>query len=232
MIECAAAGAVPAANVSWILLEADSKDFWSNSTFYNGTHSVLLLPACLPQELTALCVINHPAFKEAQNRSVTLPLCGMFYKSVNIQLSTYLAAQPHHGFYQLLRGNTSFPVFNFFFFSHAARPNITISLSSEWESGQKYSKMNCSVVSVASAAAVAWHTGNKNDIISYSTETELQAEGLVSTWSSVFFLTSLYAGQNFTCTVKHASLESPEERTIRIPLQSMSTFSSDDFFSP
>ncbi|XP_023207186.1 uncharacterized protein LOC102227050 [Xiphophorus maculatus] len=175
MIECAAAGAVPAASVSWILPEADSKDFWSNSTFYNGTHSVLLLPACLPQELTALCVINHPAFKEAQNRSVTLPLC--------------------------------------------ARPNITVSLSSEWESGQKYSKMNCSVVSVASAAAVAWHTGNKNDIISYSTETELQAEGLVSTWSSVFFLTSLYAGQNFTCTVKHASLESPEERTIRIPLQ-------------
>ncbi|XP_054901446.1 uncharacterized protein si:ch211-149e23.4 [Poeciliopsis prolifica] len=175
MIECAAADAVPAASVSWILPEADSEDFWSNSTFYNGTHSVLLLPACLPQELTALCVINHPAFKEAQNRSVTLPLC--------------------------------------------ARPNITVSLSSEWESGQKYSKMNCSVVSVASAAAVAWHTGDKNDNISHSTKSEFQAEGLVSTWSSVFFLTSLYAGQNFTCTVKHASLESPEERTIRIPLQ-------------
>ncbi|XP_014825168.1 PREDICTED: uncharacterized protein LOC106905082 [Poecilia mexicana] len=175
MIECAAADAVPAANVSWILPEADSKDLWSNSTFYNGTHSVLLLPACLHQELTALCVINHPAFKEAQNRSVTLPLC--------------------------------------------APPNITVSFSSEWERGQKYSKMNCSVVSVASAAAVAWHTGHKNDNISYSTETEFQTEGLVSTWSSVFFLTSLYAGQNFTCTVKHASLESPEERTIRIPLQ-------------
>ncbi|XP_014909178.1 uncharacterized protein LOC106960552 [Poecilia latipinna] len=175
MIECAAADAIPAANVSWILPEADSKDFWSNSTFYNGTHSVLLLPACLPQELTALCVINHPTFKEAQNRSVTLPLC--------------------------------------------AQPNITVSFSSEWERGQKYSKMNCSVVSVASAAAVAWHTGHKNDNISYSTETEFQTEGLVSTWSSVFFLTSLYAGQNFTCTVKHASLESPEERTIRIPLQ-------------
>ncbi|XP_043974954.1 uncharacterized protein si:ch211-149e23.4 [Gambusia affinis] len=175
MIECAAAGAVPAASVSWILPEADSKDFWSNSTFYNETHSVLLLPACLPQELTALCVINHPAFKEAQNRSVTLPLC--------------------------------------------ARPNITVSLSSEWESGQKYSKMNCSVDSVASAAVVAWHTGNKNGNIRYSTETEFQANGLVSTWSSVFLLTSLYAGQNFTCTVKHASLESPEERTIRIPWQ-------------
>lgn len=115
-------------------------------------------------------------------------------------------------------------------FSHAARPNITVSLSSEWESGQKYSKMNCSVDSVASAAVVAWHTGNKNGNIRYSTETEFQANGLVSTWSSVFLLTSLYAGQNFTCTVKHASLESPEERTIRIPWQSMSTFSSDYFF--
>ncbi|MED6282914.1 hypothetical protein CHARACLAT_003332, partial [Characodon lateralis] len=148
-IECTAVGAVPAASVSWILQEGVFEDFWSNSTFYNGSYSVLFLPVCSPQELTALCVINHPAYKEPENRSITLPLC--------------------------------------------ARPNITISLSSEWKYGHKYSKVNCSVVSVASPAAITWNARNKTDNISYSTETEVQAESLVSTWSSVCFLSSLYA---------------------------------------
>ncbi|MEQ2243427.1 hypothetical protein ILYODFUR_007000 [Ilyodon furcidens] len=148
-IECTAVGAVPAASVSWIPQESVFEDFRSNSTFYNGSYSVLFLPICSPQELTALCVINHPAYKEPENRSITLPLC--------------------------------------------ARPNITISLSSEWKYGHKYSKVNCSVVSVASPAAITWNARNKTDNISYSTETEVQAEGLVSTWSSVCFLSSLYA---------------------------------------
>ncbi|MEQ2298355.1 hypothetical protein AMECASPLE_004340 [Ameca splendens] len=105
MIKCTAVGAVPAASVSWILQEGVFEDFWSNST-YNGSYSVLFLPVCSPQELTALCVINHPAYKEPENRSITLPLCGMFNKSVIIKLSTYLAMSPHHRFYQLLKGNT------------------------------------------------------------------------------------------------------------------------------
>ncbi|KAM4589547.1 uncharacterized protein V3H82_003650 [Fundulus diaphanus] len=173
MIECTAAGAVPAASVSWSLPEGVSEDLWSNSTFYNGSHSVLLLPACSPQELTVLCVINHPAFKEPENRSITLPLC--------------------------------------------ARPNVTVSLSAEWKYGRKHSKVHCSVVSVAPAAAITWHAGSKNDNISYSTETEVQAGGLVLTRSSVCFLSSLYAGQDLTCAVKHPSLESPEKTTIHIP---------------
>lgn len=86
MIECSAADAVPAANVSWRLAEGVSGDFWLNSTSHNGSHSVrgvLLLPACSHRELTAECVINHPAFEEPENRSITLPLCGMFNKSTD-----------------------------------------------------------------------------------------------------------------------------------------------------
>lgn len=84
VIECSAADAVPAANMSWLLPEGVSGVSWFNFTSHNGSHSVrgvLLLPACLPWELTAECVINHPAFEEPKNRSITLPLCGMFYKS-------------------------------------------------------------------------------------------------------------------------------------------------------
>ncbi|KAM4566712.1 uncharacterized protein PAE49_010225 isoform 1-T1 [Odontesthes bonariensis] len=177
VIECVAADAVPAANVSWLLPDDVSVDFWLNSTTYNESHSVrrvVLLPACSPWELTAECVINHPAFQEPENRSITLPLC--------------------------------------------ARPNITISSSIEWKDGQKYTKVLCSAVSVASAAAISWHAGNENTNISDLMETEVQAEGLVLTHSSVQFLSSLYAGQNLTCMVKHPSLETAEKRTICIPV--------------
>lgn len=78
VIECSAADAVPAANMSWLLPEGVSGVSWFNFTSHNGSHSVkgvLLLPACLPWELTAECVINHPAFEEPENRSITLPLC-------------------------------------------------------------------------------------------------------------------------------------------------------------
>uniref|UniRef100_UPI0037E90F19 uncharacterized protein n=1 Tax=Semicossyphus pulcher TaxID=241346 RepID=UPI0037E90F19 len=78
VIECSAADAVPAANMSWLLPEGVSGVSWFNFTSHNGSHSVrgvLLLPACSPRELTAECVINHAAFEEQQNRSITLPLC-------------------------------------------------------------------------------------------------------------------------------------------------------------
>ncbi|XP_008279194.1 uncharacterized protein LOC103356720 [Stegastes partitus] len=177
VIECSAADAVPAANVSWLLPEGVSEDFWFNSTSQNGSHSVrgvLLLPACSPQELTAECVINHPAFEEPENRSIILPLC--------------------------------------------ARPNITISASTEWKDGHKHTKLDCSADSSAPAAAITWHVGNSDDNISHVTEAEVQADGSVSARSSVHFLSSLYAGQNLTCTVQHPSLEAPERRTIHLPV--------------
>lgn len=86
VIECSAADAVPAANMSWLLPEGVSGVSWFNFTSHNGSHSVkavLLLPACSPWELTAFCVINHPAFEEPENRSITLPICGMFNKSAD-----------------------------------------------------------------------------------------------------------------------------------------------------
>ena len=106
------------------------------------------------------------------------------------------------------------------FLSHAARPNITISSSTEWKDGQKYTKVLCSAVSVASAAAISWQVGNENTNISDLMETDVQAEGLVLTRSSVQFLSSLYAGQNLTCMVKHPSLETAEKRTVCIPVHS------------
>lgn len=84
LIECSAAEAFPAANLSWLLPEGVSGVSWFNFTSHNGSHSVrgvLLLPACPPRELTAECLINHPAFEKPENRSITLPLCGMFNKS-------------------------------------------------------------------------------------------------------------------------------------------------------
>lgn len=59
VMECAAKDAVPAANVSWLLPEGVSEDF--SSTPSNGSRSirgVLLLPACLPRELTALTALT------------------------------------------------------------------------------------------------------------------------------------------------------------------------------
>ncbi|XP_073346799.1 uncharacterized protein [Pagrus major] len=175
VIECSAADAVPAANISWLLPEGVSGDSWFNFTSHNGSHSVrgvLLLPACLPWELTAECVINHPAFEEPQNRSITLPLC--------------------------------------------ARPNITISSNTEWKDGHEFTKVDCSVDSVAPAATITWHVGDGDSSISELSETEVQAGGLVSARSSVHFPSSLYSGQNLTCTVEHPSLEAPEKRAVHI----------------
>ncbi|XP_071400914.1 uncharacterized protein [Centroberyx affinis] len=78
VIECFAADAVPAANMSWLLPEGVSGVSSFNFTSHNGSHSVrgvLLLPACSPWELTAECVINHPVFEKPENRSITLPIC-------------------------------------------------------------------------------------------------------------------------------------------------------------
>nr|XP_020472508.1 uncharacterized protein LOC109969747 [Monopterus albus] len=89
VIECSAADAVPAANLSWLLPEGVSGVSWFNFTSHNGSHSVrgvLLLPACLPWELTAVCVINHPVFEEPVNRSITFPLCA--HPNVTISSST------------------------------------------------------------------------------------------------------------------------------------------------
>ncbi|KAK2846796.1 hypothetical protein Q5P01_009795 [Channa striata] len=176
VIECSAADAVPEANVSWLLPEGVSGVSWFNSTSHNGSHSVrgsLLLPACLPWELTAECMINHPAFEKPENRSIKLPLC--------------------------------------------ARPNITINSSTVWEGDRKYTKVDCSADSVA--AAVTWHAGNGDIIISPATEAEVHADGSVSARGSVRFLSSLYAGQNLTCMVEHPSLQAPERRTIHIPVR-------------
>ncbi|XP_036929278.1 uncharacterized protein si:ch211-149e23.4 [Acanthopagrus latus] len=175
VIECSAADAVPAANISWLLPEGVSGVSWFNFTSYNGSHSVrgvLLLPACSPWELTAECVINHPAFEEPQNRSITLPPC--------------------------------------------ARPNITISSHTEWRDGHEFTNVDCSVDSVAPAATITWHVGDGDSSITGLSETEVQAGGLASAHSSVHFQSSLYSGQNLTCTVEHPSLEAPEKRTARI----------------
>lgn len=84
MIECSAADGVPAANMSWLLPEGVSEASWFNFSSHNGSHTVkgvLLLLDCLPWERTATCVINHPAFEEAEHRSVNLPVCGAFPES-------------------------------------------------------------------------------------------------------------------------------------------------------
>ncbi|XP_068571384.1 hemicentin-2 [Cebidichthys violaceus] len=175
VIECSAADAVPAASMSWLLPEGVSGVSWFNLTSHNGSHSVrgvLLLPACSPWELTAECVINHPALEEPENRSIALPLC--------------------------------------------ARPKITINSSTEWKDGDEFTKVDCSVDSVAPAATISWHVGNVDNSISYQSQTEVQADGSVSARCSAHVLSSLYSGQNLTCTVKHPSLEAPEKRTIHI----------------
>ncbi|CAK6966738.1 uncharacterized protein si:ch211-149e23.4 isoform X1 [Scomber scombrus] len=179
LIECSAADAVPAANMSWLLPEGVSGVSWFNFTSHNGSHSVsgvLLLPACSPWELTAECVINHPAFEEPENRSITLPLC--------------------------------------------ARPNITINSSTEWRDGDEYTKVDCSVDSVAPAATITWHIGNSDSDngTRQPMEIEVQADGLVSAHSSVHILSSSYSGQNLTCMVEHPSLEAPEKNTVHIPV--------------
>ncbi|XP_078785695.1 uncharacterized protein si:ch211-149e23.4 isoform X1 [Oryzias latipes] len=175
VMECVAAEAVPAANVSWLVSQSVSEEFWFNSSSYNGSHTVrgvLLVPFCSPWELTAKCVIHHPAFELPENRSIRLPLC--------------------------------------------ARPNITINTSTEWKDGRKYTKVCCSVISIASAADIRWLAEDNNNI-SNVMQTELLSEGVILAWSFVDLPSSLFSGQNITCAVKHPSLETPAERTIHIP---------------
>lgn len=84
VIECSAADGVPAANMSWLLPEGVSEASRSTLTSPDGSHTVrgvVLLPACSPWERAATCVINHPAFEEAERRSVSLPVCGVFQES-------------------------------------------------------------------------------------------------------------------------------------------------------
>lgn len=76
--------------------------------------------------------------------------------------------------------------------------------------------MDCSVDSVAPAATITWHVGDGDSSISELSETEVRADGLVSARSSVHFLSSLYSGQNLSCTVEHPSLEAPEKRMAHI----------------
>lgn len=230
VIECSAADAVPAANVSWLLPEGVSGDSWFNFTSHNGSHSVkgvLLLPACSPWELTALCVINHPAFEEPENRSITLPICGMFNKSGDRLFclgSSYIWRCKHTIDLILFpESSASLP------FSHTARPNITIGSLTEWEDGAEYTKANCSAESVAPAATITWHVANSEKSISYLSETEVRADGSVSVRSSVQLLSSLYSGQNLTCSVEHPSLKAPEKRTIRVPVHSTFFFSKKHF---
>ncbi|XP_034556382.1 uncharacterized protein si:ch211-149e23.4 isoform X2 [Notolabrus celidotus] len=175
VIECSAADAVPAANMSWLLLEGVSGVSWFNFTSHNGSHSVrgvLLLPACSPRELSAECVINHPAFEEPQNRSITLPLC--------------------------------------------AHPNITVNSSTEWKDGDEYTEVDCSVESVFTAANITWRVGDTDSSISSLSDTKVHTDGVVSSRSSVHFLSSLYSGHNLTCMVEHPSLEAAEKRTVHI----------------
>ena len=84
LIECLAAEAVPAANLSWLLPKGVSAGLhWSNFTSHNGTHSVravLVLPVCLQRELSVECVIDHPAFEKPESRRITLSVCGTFNK--------------------------------------------------------------------------------------------------------------------------------------------------------
>ncbi|CAG08983.1 unnamed protein product [Tetraodon nigroviridis] len=62
VIECSAAGGVPAANMSWLLPEGVSEASWFNFTSPNGSYtvrSVLLLPACSPRERAATSPEHH-----------------------------------------------------------------------------------------------------------------------------------------------------------------------------
>lgn len=118
-----------------------------------------------------------------------------------------------------------------FVFPHTAPPNITCHSASRWQGGEEHTEANCSVESVAPAAAITWHVG-KNKISSHSSASvqEDLGDGRVLVRSSVHLLSSLYSGQNLTCIVEHPSLRAPEKRTTRVPEQSvfLSTFS---FFS-
>ncbi|XP_076002029.1 uncharacterized protein LOC142995031 [Genypterus blacodes] len=105
-----------------------------------------------------------------------------------------------------------------------ARPIITVNSSVEWRGGEQFTAVDCFVDSVAPAATITWQLGiaDSDDPISQQAEagvtSEVQADGLVTSRSSVKFMSSLYAGQNLTCVVEHPSLETPEERTTYVPV--------------
>lgn len=84
--------------------------------------------------------------------------------------------------------------------------------------------------SVAPAATITWHAGDSDNSISHLMESQVQANGLISTHSSVHFLSSLYSGQNLTCMVEHPTLEVPEKKTIHIPVRSTLFLSLKCFF--
>lgn len=112
-------------------------------------------------------------------------------------------------------------------FTYAAPPNITFHSVSKWEDGEEYTEASCFVDSVAPAASVTWHVG-KNNVSSSSLGSVLVTEdvggGLVVVRSSVHLLSSLYSGQNLTCTVQHPGLRAAERRTTQVPEQSGSNF--------
>lgn len=76
--------------------------------------------------------------------------------------------------------------------------------------------MACSVHSLAPAAVVTWHVGNSGRSISSQSRLEPQADGWVSTRSSVRFPSSSFSGQNLSCTVEHRSLKAPERRAMLV----------------
>lgn len=100
--------------------------------------------------------------------------------------------------------------------SFTARPNITMDSLTGWENGEEYTEAACSVHSVAPAAVVTWHVGNSGRSISSQSQLELQPDGWVSARSSVRFPSSLYSGQNLSCSVEHRSLRAPEKKTILV----------------
>lgn len=76
--------------------------------------------------------------------------------------------------------------------------------------------MACSVHSLAPAAVVTWHVGSSGGSISSRSRLEPQADGWVSTRSSVRFPSSSFSGQNLSCTVEHRSLKAPERRAMLV----------------
>lgn len=103
-----------------------------------------------------------------------------------------------------------------FAFSPTALPNITLDSLTGWDNGEEYTEVACSVDSIAPAAVVTWHVGNGGRSISSQTVMELRADGWVWARSSVRFPSSLYSGQNLSCSVEHRSLRAPEKRTILV----------------
>lgn len=97
-----------------------------------------------------------------------------------------------------------------------ARPNITVDSLNGWENGEEYTEAACSVHSLAPAAVVTWHVGNGGRSISSQSRLESQADGWVSTRSSVRFPSSSFSGQNLSCTVEHWSLKAPERRAMLV----------------